>query len=71
MERECSASRNKKEITKIAFQIFVIFGLFPRKLLLCHRLVYKRGWKLFQPLTFFVTINKRNTVEISSPPKIQ
>ena len=27
--QKCLASRNKKERTKIAFQIFVLFGLFP------------------------------------------
>ncbi|NAA86097.1 DUF3788 domain-containing protein, partial [Enterococcus durans] len=32
--QKCLTPRNKKKFTKIAFQIFVNFGLFPKELLL-------------------------------------
>ncbi|MZI34934.1 hypothetical protein GT574_07380 [Enterococcus durans] len=32
--QKCLTPRNKKKLTKIAFQIFVNFGLFPKELLL-------------------------------------
>ncbi|MBE9886667.1 hypothetical protein G8B50_02960 [Enterococcus durans] len=34
MGQKCLTPRNKKKLTKIAFQIFVNFGLFPKELLL-------------------------------------
>ncbi|MDU1850871.1 MAG: DUF3788 domain-containing protein, partial [Enterococcus durans] len=34
MGQKCVTPRNKKKFTKIAFQIFVNFGLFPKELLL-------------------------------------
>ncbi|MBE8848445.1 hypothetical protein G8B50_00770 [Enterococcus durans] len=34
MGQKCLTPRNKKKRTKIAFQIFVNFGLFPKELLL-------------------------------------
>ncbi|MBE9886695.1 hypothetical protein G8B50_03100 [Enterococcus durans] len=34
MGQKCLTPRNKKKFTKIAFQIFVNFGLFPKELFL-------------------------------------
>ncbi|EJU87159.1 hypothetical protein HMPREF1337_02187 [Enterococcus faecalis ERV65] len=36
--QECLASRNKKKFPKDAFRLSRNFGLFPKKLLLSHRL---------------------------------
>ena len=45
MEQKCPTPRNKREFTKIIFQIFVNFSLFPKELLLLPPFSrFKKDW---------------------------